>query len=190
MKPVLTLTILFFAFVSSWLPAAAQEHVDVPLPPYDPPPAASHHSESHLDQSPGVSQETHAKPKVSARPHAKPKASRGKGKIQCEQRQQPRHKKQSKSHHHSSEPIPTSAPQLFPLALATLINDCAARLGPTKGELRSGNSFSCLGHAPLGKVAMETAAAKKSCDKTQPGKMPARIEGTSSLPARRPGRSK
>jgi len=44
---------------------------------------------------------------------------------------------------------------------------------PTKGELGSGNSFSCVRNAPLGKVAMETSAAKKaavkrSSEKCQP----------------------
>jgi hypothetical protein len=39
------------AFVSApGFHAAAQEHVDVPLPPYDPPPTVSHHSESHAVQ--------------------------------------------------------------------------------------------------------------------------------------------
>jgi hypothetical protein len=104
MKPVLTLTTLLFAVVLSGLPLAAQEHVDVPLPPYDPPPAASHRSESHLRQPPGVSQEAHAKPKVSARPQAKPKVSpRPKAKFNANKGSNSHHKNQNKnkSHHHS-----------------------------------------------------------------------------------------
>src|SRR5580704_17384525 len=102
MKPVLTLTALLFASVLSGLPASAQEHVDVPLPPYDPPPAASHHSESHLHAPPRVPQDTHAKPKASARPLAKPKASpRPKAKLNANKGSSSHHKKLSKSHHHS-----------------------------------------------------------------------------------------
>src|SRR5271168_3276536 len=74
MKFALTLTALFFAFVLSGLHVAAQEHVDVPLPPYDPPPPASHHSETHDDQAPRVSRQSHSQSAVSPRPHSPPKA--------------------------------------------------------------------------------------------------------------------
>src|ERR1700722_4065672 len=50
MKPALTLTFLLFAFILPLTPISAQEHVDVPLPAYDPPPQVSHHSEPHPDQ--------------------------------------------------------------------------------------------------------------------------------------------
>jgi hypothetical protein len=98
MKPVLILTILLFAFVLSRFPAAAQEHVDVPLPPYDPPPAVSHHSESHLEQPPRVSRQAHTKPQASTRSQAKPKASpRPKAKPKAKKSSSTHHKKQSKS---------------------------------------------------------------------------------------------
>ena len=105
MKPVLILTILFFAFVLSRFPAAAQEHVDVPLPPYDPPPAASHHSESHLI-SLTCSPKAHAKPKVSSshglmQKAARQKAQKTKSKVTIKRRVK-------------------VTPQFFPLALATL----------------------------------------------------------------------
>jgi hypothetical protein len=55
---------------------------------------------------------------------------------------------------------------------------------PTKGELGSGNSLSSLGNAPLGKVAMETAAAKKAAIKGSPEKCP---PTTRALPVCQPG---
>src|SRR5277367_1829670 len=104
MKPVLTLTILFFAFVLSGFPVAAQEHVDVPLPPYDPPPKASHHSETSPEQPSRAPQKTHAKPKVSKRSQAKPKAKKSSSsyrKKQSKSTKKSKKKKKSKSHHHS-----------------------------------------------------------------------------------------
>jgi hypothetical protein len=103
MKPVLTLTILFFAFVLSGFPVAAQEHVDVPLPPYDPPPKASHHSETYTDQPSRTPQKTHAKPKVSTQPHAKPKtkSSSSHRKKQNNSKKKSKNRKKSKSRHHS-----------------------------------------------------------------------------------------
>jgi hypothetical protein len=74
MKPTLSLTALFFAFVLPGFRLAAQEHVDVPLPPYDPPPPSSRHSQTHDAQPPRVSQQTHSRPMVSPRPHVQPKA--------------------------------------------------------------------------------------------------------------------
>jgi hypothetical protein len=59
--------------------------------------------------------------------------------------------------------------------------------GPTKGELRSGNSFSCLGNAPLGKVAMETSAAKKAAVKRSPEE---RLPASRALPVCQPGGQK
>ena len=49
--------LLFIAPVPAFR-ATAQEHVDVPLPPYDPPPTVSHHSESHTERTPRVSEQT------------------------------------------------------------------------------------------------------------------------------------
>ena len=50
MKPALSPTMIYFAW-AALTPALAQEHVDVPLPPYDPPPTVSHHGENHNDES-------------------------------------------------------------------------------------------------------------------------------------------
>ena len=58
MKPAFTLTMIIL--VSAAFPAPAQEHVDVPLPPYDPPPTVSHHGETHDDQSAHVPQNAHS----------------------------------------------------------------------------------------------------------------------------------
>src|SRR5260370_7161531 len=58
MKPAFTLMMIFF--LSAAFPARAQEHVDVPLPPYDPPPTVSHHGENHGDQSEHVPQKAHS----------------------------------------------------------------------------------------------------------------------------------
>jgi hypothetical protein len=58
MKSAFTLTMMLF--VAAALPALPQEHVDVPLPPYDPPPIVSHHRESHDDQSEQASQKAHS----------------------------------------------------------------------------------------------------------------------------------
>jgi hypothetical protein len=44
---VLALCADFFGIISTGI---AQEHVDVPLPPYDPPPTISHHSQSRHDE--------------------------------------------------------------------------------------------------------------------------------------------
>jgi hypothetical protein len=85
MRPALTLTAFYFAFALPRFPIAAQEHVDVPLPPYDPPPPASHHGETHDDQPPRVSRQTHSQSRVSPRPHSQPKA---------------RNVKSSHDHHH------------------------------------------------------------------------------------------
>jgi hypothetical protein len=65
MKFASTLTLFLCAFIFPGFPVAAQEHVDVPLPAYDPPPAASHHSETRDDQPPRVSRPSHSAPKVS-----------------------------------------------------------------------------------------------------------------------------
>jgi hypothetical protein len=105
MKPVLTLTTLFFAFVLSGFPVAAQEHVDVPLPPYDPPPKASHHSETYTDQPARAPRKTQAKPKASTRPSAKPKAKKSSSshrKKQSKSKKKSKNKNKSKSHHHHS----------------------------------------------------------------------------------------
>src|ERR1700730_7041208 len=58
MKPAFTLTMIIL--VSAAFPAPAQEHVDVPLPPYDPPPTVSHHGENHDDQSAHAPQNAHS----------------------------------------------------------------------------------------------------------------------------------
>jgi hypothetical protein len=71
MKPALTLTALCVAFVLPSFPVAAQEHVDVPLPPYDPPPAASHHRETQSDQSLRAPRPSNSPPpKASRQPHS------------------------------------------------------------------------------------------------------------------------
>jgi hypothetical protein len=67
MKAALKLTALFFAFVLPRAPLSAQEHVDVPLPPYDPPPPASHHGEAHPDQPQPVARPTQSPSKASPR---------------------------------------------------------------------------------------------------------------------------
>src|SRR5271167_1092728 len=58
MKPAFTLTMIIL--MSAAFPAPAQEHVDVPLPPYDPPPTVSRHGENHDDQSAHVPQKAHS----------------------------------------------------------------------------------------------------------------------------------
>src|SRR5580698_1835454 len=63
MKPALTS--LLFAFVLPIVPISAQEHVDVPLPAYDPPPKASHHSESEPDQAPHAARQSRSPAKAS-----------------------------------------------------------------------------------------------------------------------------
>src|ERR1700676_3367138 len=90
MKPALTLTTLFFIFVLPRFPVAAQEHVDVPLPPYDPPPTVSHHRETQPDQPPRSPNRQSLSPsKVSRQPHAPAKGHTV---------QNPKHKRYS--HHH------------------------------------------------------------------------------------------
>jgi len=59
MKPALSLTMIYLAS-AALSPAQAQEHVDVPLPPYDPPPTVSHHGENHDDQSVHTSRNDHS----------------------------------------------------------------------------------------------------------------------------------
>jgi hypothetical protein len=109
MKPVQTLTTLFLAFVLSGFPVAAQEHVDVPLPPYDPPPKASHHSETSAAEPSGAPRKAHARPKVSKRSHSKPQAKKNssthrkkqnKSKKKSKPKKKSKHKKKSKSRHH------------------------------------------------------------------------------------------
>jgi hypothetical protein len=84
-KPALTLIALFLAFVLLAFSVHAQEHVDVPLPPYDPPPPASHHRETRDEQPPSVSRQTPSQPTVHARPHSQPETH---------------HVKKSQNHHH------------------------------------------------------------------------------------------
>src|ERR1700727_2370050 len=66
MKPALTLTSLLYAIILPMAPIHAQEHVDVPLPAYDPPPKVSHHSEAHPDQPPRAARQSHTPVKVSS----------------------------------------------------------------------------------------------------------------------------
>jgi hypothetical protein len=110
MKPVLTLTTLFFAFFFSGFPVFAQEHVDVPLPAYDPPPKASHHSETSTDQRAGAPQKAHAQPKVSTRSHSKPQPKKSSSthrkkqstsKKKSKSKSKSKKKSKSKSRHHS-----------------------------------------------------------------------------------------
>src|ERR1700730_5205558 len=99
MKPVLNLTTLFLVFVLSGFPVAAQEHVDIPLPAYDPPPRASHHSETSTDEPSGAPRKTHAQPKVSTRSHSKPQAKKSRRthrKKQNKSNKKSRNKKKSK----------------------------------------------------------------------------------------------
>ena len=49
MNSASTSVLAFFAFVLAIVSVDAQEHVDVPLPPYDPPPTVPHHSQSSSD---------------------------------------------------------------------------------------------------------------------------------------------
>jgi hypothetical protein len=84
-KPALTLTVLFLVLVLPGFSVNAQEHVDVPLPPYDPPPPASHHKETPDEQSPRASRQTPAQPTVHSRPHSRPETH---------------HVKKSHDHHH------------------------------------------------------------------------------------------
>jgi hypothetical protein len=53
-------TLMIFFFLSVVFRASAQEHVDVPLPPYDPPPVVSHHGEHPDDESAHVPEQAHA----------------------------------------------------------------------------------------------------------------------------------
>src|SRR5215510_12179192 len=50
MKPACVFA-LICSTVFTVLPGNAQLHVDVPLPPYDPPPTVSHHSKSRPDET-------------------------------------------------------------------------------------------------------------------------------------------
>jgi len=51
MKPACLLALICCSTVFRILPGNAQEHVDVPLPPYDPPPTISHRSQSRPDET-------------------------------------------------------------------------------------------------------------------------------------------
>ena len=84
-RPAPTLAALFLAFVLSGFRVNAQEHVDVPLPPYDPPPPSSHHRETRDERSPSVSRQTPSQPTIHARPHSQPDTH---------------HVKKSHDHHH------------------------------------------------------------------------------------------
>jgi hypothetical protein len=101
MKPTLTLTALFFAFVLPRVSGFAQEHVDVPLPPYDPPPPASHHREVQSAEPPRVSQKSHSPAKVSSR---RPSLSQGravKNSKRSHSHHRPRHRRQARHRRHS-----------------------------------------------------------------------------------------
>src|ERR1700733_13905019 len=107
MKPALTS--LLFAFVLPLVPIFAQEHVDIPLPAYDPPPRASHHSETSTDEPSGAPRKTHAQPKVSTRSHSKPQAKKSrrthrkkqnKSKKKSRNKKKSKNKKKRKSRHH------------------------------------------------------------------------------------------
>ena len=74
MKNALTFTALLFAFVLTGQPVVAQEHVDVPLPAYDPPPPASHHSEAQPDQPARASHQAKSAAKVSKKAPSPPDA--------------------------------------------------------------------------------------------------------------------
>jgi hypothetical protein len=120
MKPglALTLTTLFLAF--GGFRAVSQEHVDVPLPPYDPPPTVSHHHNSQYEAAPVPSRTTrkqsHSVPK---RSFSKPKARSGVRNTKTahfdrrHHRQGTRHKSRSYVHwpwqHHSARKISRKA---------------------------------------------------------------------------------
>src|ERR1700719_4217208 len=72
MKNALTFTALLFVFVLTGQPVVAQEHVDVPLPAYDPPPPASHHSEAQPDQPARASHHAKSAAKVSKKAPSPP----------------------------------------------------------------------------------------------------------------------
>jgi hypothetical protein len=84
-KPALTLTVFFLVLVLPGFSVNAQEHVDVPLPPYDPPPPASHHKEAPEEQAPRVSRQTPSQPTVHSRSHSQPETH---------------HAKKTHDHHH------------------------------------------------------------------------------------------
>src|ERR1700746_2129335 len=50
MKLATAIASTFCAAIFAAVPGIAQLHVDVPLPPYDPPPTVSHHSQSRQDE--------------------------------------------------------------------------------------------------------------------------------------------
>ena len=50
MKLASAFPLTFWAAIFAAVPGIAQLHVDVPLPPYDPPPTISHHSQSRHDE--------------------------------------------------------------------------------------------------------------------------------------------
>src|ERR1700681_4613161 len=74
MKIAQTITALLFAFVLTGQPVVAQEHVDVPLPAYDPPPPASLHSEAQPDQPARASHQAKSAAKVSKKAPSPPDA--------------------------------------------------------------------------------------------------------------------
>jgi hypothetical protein len=101
MKPAVTLAALFFVLVLPRAPLSAQEHVDVPLPAYDPPPPASKHREAreaNPDQPPRVARPNHSPSKAAPRRPAPAKATSTKGSSHS----RPHYQARSHSQHHHS----------------------------------------------------------------------------------------
>src|SRR6478752_6010315 len=66
MKPAFTLGLISVLLAAMPFSALAQEHVDVPLPPYDPPPTASHRRDNQNDQPAPVPPKSHTQKRTSA----------------------------------------------------------------------------------------------------------------------------
>ena len=166
------LTTLLLTFVLARLPVAAQEHVDVPLPPYDPPPPVSHHSETHFCSTSA---------RFSADSFTAQALWVDSFTAQSAQRQtlppQPAP---------SSTSCSASTSQLLPLALGTSQMISLDGYRPSEGKFRSGNNILQSPRRTIleghnGNSARRTGG----CDKRPPGKTLVRIEGISSSPARR-----
>ena len=100
MKPALASTALFCALVLPMFPVTAQEHVDVPLPPYDPPPTVSHHNDTHNVQAKGVSRDSLAPAKGPKEPHPGPKERHVKGSPQNQQHHRRHVRRRRQTHFH------------------------------------------------------------------------------------------
>src|SRR6476620_6559317 len=66
MKPAFTLGLISVLLAAMPFSALAQEHVDVPLPPYDTPPTASHRRDNQNDQPAPVPPKSHTQKRTSA----------------------------------------------------------------------------------------------------------------------------